>query len=118
MLRLLAMLAVLLTGVPVVDGQEIGSPSAAHKNNTKDTKQDSGQSASSTVIVVKQESPANQGDGSAKNPKEYFTRLFTTPENFPNIVLVLAGIAGIWIGVCTLRTLKRQTKATWIAAKA
>jgi Co/Zn/Cd efflux system component len=40
----------------------------------------------------------------------YFTRLFS-PENIPNIALVIVGIAGIITALCTLRILSRQTTA-------
>jgi hypothetical protein len=41
-----------------------------------------------------------------------------SPENIPNIVLVLVGIGGIITAVATLRIIKKQTDATVIAAQA
>jgi hypothetical protein len=44
-------------------------------------------------------------------PKGYWTRLLS-PENLPNLLLFLVGAAGVWVAVSTLKTIKRQTKAT------
>jgi hypothetical protein len=41
----------------------------------------------------------------------YWVR-FTSPENLPNILLCITGIAGVVVALCTLKTIARQTKAT------
>jgi hypothetical protein len=46
----------------------------------------------------------------AVEPKSYFTRLFS-PENLPNIVLSIAGIAGIIVAIYTLKKIGKQTTA-------
>jgi hypothetical protein len=43
--------------------------------------------------------------------ESYWTRFFS-PENLPNILLVMTGIAGVVIAIYTLKTIERQSKAT------
>jgi len=53
----------------------------------------------------------------ATPPESYLHRLFS-PENLPNIGLLVAGIFGIVVAICTLLVIRRQTKATEVAATA
>jgi hypothetical protein len=49
--------------------------------------------------------------------QSYLCRVFS-PENIPNIALVLVGIGGIVVAAITLGTIKEQTVATAVAANA
>jgi len=53
----------------------------------------------------------------ANEPPSYISRLLS-PENLPNIALVVVGILGIITAVCTLIIIKKQTEAAVKAANA
>src|ERR1017187_6166475 len=54
-------------------------------------------------------SQISPNDTTTNNPKSYLSRLFS-PENLPNIALFVAGVVGIIVAICTLRTLREQTR--------
>lgn len=95
-------------------GQEERPKAAADKNQPQSAKAPSPPPAPS---AVNQQTAPAQEDRASDNPKSYLSRLFS-PENLPNIGLVIAGIVGIFIALRTLKTIERQTKATEDAAEA
>jgi hypothetical protein len=68
-------------------------------------------------IVINEETANTQSNRPEDKPKSYLTRLIA-PENAPNLVLCLVGFVGIIIALCSLKTIRDQTKATVIAARA
>lgn len=67
--------------------------------------------------IAEQPNAPNKADGNANKPPSYLRRLIA-PENLPNLVLCIIGIAGVIAAICTLRTIGRQTAATERAAEA
>jgi hypothetical protein len=136
MLKWLAILTVVLTvaqtPIPTAgqttnrsssDGQKQDHSGDNHKNPSPATPR----------IVVKKASDGEDKTESQKAPGGYqntavnIANSAPVPESWPlhdriawgaGLILVLAGIAGTGIGVCTLWVLRRQTKANWAAAKA
>jgi hypothetical protein len=112
-------LAFLLTMVVAVFlpvyGQEKGPQTAPNANHAQNTTGPAAATAhaSAPLIVVNQQTTQAQHNGAANDSKSYFSRLFS-PENLPNIGLLIAGIAGIVVAIYTLRTIKEQA----ISAKA
>ena len=105
------MLAVFL--LPIY-GQEKGSQPSANQESAKTAKQPAPQpppsSPASQINVINQEAPKQQGGRAADNPKGYLSRLFS-PENLPSIGLFLAGVAGIFVALSTLKVLSRQARS-------
>jgi len=60
--------------------------------------------------VAHNTTPENSNEAS-NDPKSYLSRLFS-PENLPNIGLLVAGVAGICVAINTLKAIKRQ--AEWM----
>jgi hypothetical protein len=99
-LLLAIVLAVIL---PVIGPKE--SPNAnGQQNNQQVLKKPS----SSAEI---KDQPKVDTNGASDGPKSYFSRLFS-PENLPNIGLLIAGVIGIRVAVKTLKTLNKQTTAS------
>lgn len=69
------------------------------------TASDSITAAVQSAFRVNQEAPNKQSDGAKGHTQTYFARLFS-PENLPNIGLLIAGIAGIVVAIGTLRHLR------------
>jgi hypothetical protein len=99
-------------------GQEESSKSSRDQKHAQTIEQKP--SASPSVVIVnsvEQQPTNNQGDGTENHSKSYLSRLISpSPENLPNIGLLIAGIVGIIVANCTLVTPRRQTKAALIAA--
>ena len=111
-------IVLLLTCVQIVSGQSKIAPASPDKGHAGDKKKpEPNPSSSNAVVVIQQETTNTQNDGTKRESKSYFARLFA-PENFSNIVLCIVGIGGIIVAICTLKTIREQTEATRIAAKA
>jgi len=111
-----------------VYGQGKGPKSESHTKSTEDL-----QSQARPVPPAPPSTEANatnlrasdtQNDGTKNHTESYLHRLFS-PENLPNIGLLIAGLIGIIVAVRTLRAIKvqadimeRQTKVGEDAAKA
>jgi hypothetical protein len=96
-------LAVLLVILPV-SGQGKGSQA------TPDQQRPKPKPPGSQVAMLGLENANGQNGGAADQPKSYFSRLFS-PENLPNIGLLVAGVGGIIVAVSTLKAIQRQAKA-------
>jgi len=66
---------------------------------------------------VSQPAPQQQEQGAESHPKSYLERLLS-PENLPNIGLLIAGIVGITVAIRTFKVLREQTSAAKDAAEA
>jgi hypothetical protein len=96
----------------------VATPSAPLPGvDPRDLSHTSPSSLSIGTNVVNQAAPYAQNDRTTNESKSYFSRLFS-PENLPNIALVVVGIGGIITAICTLRLIKTQTIDTGIAANA
>jgi uncharacterized membrane protein YidH (DUF202 family) len=117
----LAILAVGLTSILPIYGQQQSSQTTRHQNSSHNTKSPDQRTSSpiapAGIPVIKQQPSATQADRSTSHPQSYLSRLFS-PENLPNIALVIAGFAGIIVAVCTLRKIERQTKAAEVNIQA
>lgn len=99
------LLLIWIIGGLVVHGQE-KAPEA--KKNQESTQPPAPSNATNTPsIVVNKQTTYEQGDGAEKKPKGYFARLIS-PENVPNIGLLVVGVIGIIIAICSLRAIQRQ----------
>lgn len=65
--------------------------------------------------TIEHEAAAPKCDWTQAKPEGYLKRLFS-PENTPNIALVVIGFAGVLAAIGTLRKIEQQTKATEDAA--
>jgi hypothetical protein len=98
------------------NAQSNKTQSASHKNEPH--------SPAPPVATQQGNGPDLQGEGS--NHVTANVRIVSTPQKdgydiaafWANITLAALGVGGIVVAVCTLCILRRQTKASWIAAKA
>jgi hypothetical protein len=93
-----------------VYGQKEGPQSAADQNH-------SNQTGNSVGSVVQQQNSHTKDDRTNGHTDGYLGRLFS-PENLPNIGLFIAGIIGIFIAICTLKVIDKQTQALIDAERA
>lgn len=63
----------------------------------------------SKLTVQQQSEPAGKPDNDKKESQSYFSRLIA-PENLPNLILSVIGIAGIFVAGFTLKHIGRQTQ--------
>jgi hypothetical protein len=94
-----AILTALLTAVCCVVvpiyGQEKGTQPATDKQTTQ------------APTSIGQNTAQAEGDKAKAEPQGYFSRLFS-PENLPNIGLLIAGVIGIIVAVYTLKAINGQ----------
>lgn len=102
--------AIFLTILLPISGQSQGSPSGNNQSRTDSTANPPLPPATAQCSV-KDEGTTIECKWAQAVPDSYFSRLIS-PENAPNIALVVVGIAGIFVALCTLKKLERQTKAT------
>jgi hypothetical protein len=57
--------------------------------------------------IPQQSEPAGKADNNSKESKAYFFRLIA-PENLPNLILSIVGIAGVFVALRTLNAIQRQ----------
>lgn len=110
-MRLQFAIVILATVLPIY-GQEKSPQSAPNKNYANDVKKREPQTAPASptpqVNVINQQASAAQEYGAKNHADSYLRRLFS-PENLPSIGLLIAGIAGIVVAICTLKIIERQT---------
>jgi hypothetical protein len=110
---LILTISLIVAPVHIVYGQEKSTQSDPHRDSAKDTKKTAPQtkpSSSASVNVINQQASSAQENRPEEKSQGYFSRLFT-PENLPNIGLVIVGIIGILVAVRTLRSIEQQTAA-------
>ena len=111
----LVLFAALFTIILPVYRQEKSSKAESHQKRTKDVKSQETASPiappSTEINAINQQASDTQKDGTKNHPESYFRRLFS-PENIPNIGLFLAGMIGIIVAICTLKSIDRSTKAS------
>jgi hypothetical protein len=92
----------------MVYGQELKPHSDTHRGPPATESQDSPSPSGRTVIVVNQQTPQRQQDDHSANPPSLFHE-YLLPPNVLNLALVIVGIIGIVIAICTVRTIGKQT---------
>jgi hypothetical protein len=116
-MRILLLITAILAGVLVINGQGKARGPKSDKPSPNEVRTDRPSPAETIINTINNQAPDKEYQRPKDKPKSYLSRLFS-PENIPNIGLFLAGIAGIIVGIKTLRKMERQTKATEDAAKA
>jgi len=109
----IVLLAVALAAILPIHGQEKGTPSQGQQDhgqgNQKSGSHTSPSPPATQGSAIKQEGSKPNGDRCANHSQSYFARLFS-PENLPNIALVVVAIGGIIVAVFTLIAIDRQAK--------
>ncbi|MGO8817765.1 MAG: hypothetical protein ACLQVG_24225 [Terriglobia bacterium] len=111
---LLAAVVVALT-LPI-NGQQQGTQATQQQNTTRDVKVQRPKTVTPASpqpisVVITQETSAKNGDRTEEHTKSYLSRLLS-PENLPNVALVIAGFIGIIIALGTLKAINREYVAT------
>lgn len=96
----IALVAIVLAAF-VVHGEKPKPQSNAPTQSSTNAKQETSSPTSPSVVVVNQNAKRESENHPDKSP-HYLMRLFS-PENVPNIALVIVGIAGIIVAICTLK---------------
>jgi hypothetical protein len=113
----LAFLAVILP----IQGQEKRTHPSSNKQSTqhKQQPQPSPPPAAPTIgfNAVNQQAPDSENNGTASDSNNYFSRLFPS-ENISSFGLLLVGIAGVIIAICTLKKISAQTGSAIKTARA
>ena len=104
-----------------VYGQEKSPKSGSHPKTTEDAKSQAAPAPPALTPAetngIKPGVSDARNDGTKIHPESYLGRLFS-PENLPNIGLLIAAVVGIIVAVRTLVMMWRQTKATEVSAQA
>ena len=108
MRRRLAIIAVLFAFLPIY-GQEKSSKTERHQAESQKVSNPINEPSISIINSVEQPAPQKHGDGVEGDSKSYLSRLFS-PENLPNIGLLIAGICGIRVAIATLKAIKKQSE--------
>jgi hypothetical protein len=103
-----AILVAVLAVVLPIHGQETRPHSNEHTKNSQ-SKPESRESPSVGINVVNQETPHAEERRTEKHSQSYL-KLLVVPENAPNLGLFVVGSIGVVVAVCTLRTLREQTR--------
>jgi hypothetical protein len=112
----IALVAIVLAAF-VVHGEKPKPQSNAHTQSSTNAKQEPSSPTSPSVVVVNQNAAKRESENHPDKSPHYLMRLFS-PENLPNIALVIVGIAGIIVAICTLKDIQKQTTNTETAANA
>jgi hypothetical protein len=91
----------------MVHGQEPKPHSNADKGNSTAESKNATDTAGQTVIVVNQQTPQRQENNHSEKPPNYLSRLFS-PENLPNVALVVVGIGAIVVAFKSLKRIDTQ----------
>jgi hypothetical protein len=91
----------------VVYGQQARPHSNTDKRNSATESNDTAHPTSQTVVVVNQQAARGQQNDHPAKPPGYLHELLLPP-NIPNLALVLVGIGGIVIAICTLKAVEKQ----------
>jgi len=96
-----------IVAILMVNGQESKPHSNADKEHAPSKRNDATDATSQTIFVINQQTPQRQENShSAKSPS-YLCRLFS-PENIPNLALVLVGIGAIVVAMKSLGRIDKQ----------
>jgi hypothetical protein len=119
-LKRLAILAVVTVVFPIYGQEKAAHPEGDKQNSQGFQKMqpDAPPSDSSvTIAQIRQEQPTNEAN-SPNQTSEGFIARHIPSEKVTTLGLLIVGLAGIFVAVCTLIKLERQTKATEVAAEA
>ena len=102
----------------------ISSPIHGQRQSTRtNTNQQDARPEPGSTTPIPGVSPVHQ-DATSPNtnqpndhPGSYFSRL-ASPDNLPNLLLFAVGVGGVYVAICTLKIIERQTKAAEDAATA
>ena len=121
-MRYMLLIAIYCVVIPV-NGQKTGEKPNTHQQSSTDTQPPKNNMLNVDTLNVNKLNVTQQTDSTGKSDKDtnkspsYFSRLMA-PDNLPNLVLSVIGIAGIIVAICTLKIIGRQTEATEKAAEA
>jgi hypothetical protein len=93
----------------MVHGQETKSHGNDDKAGAAAKHKDTTDRGGRAVVVVNQQATQGQENTGSK-PTSYLHELLL-PQNIPNLALVVVGIAGIIVAICTLIVINKQTQA-------
>jgi len=93
----------------MVYGQEPKPHSNADKRHSTTESKDATNAAGQTVIVVNQQASQGQENDHPAKPPSYLSRLLS-PENLPNIGLLVAAIAAFWVAIRTLNHMRESSE--------
>lgn len=117
MLKTLAILAVLLAGLPVYGQKE--SPKTNHEQKPTQAIEQKEPVPPAVSIVNSVGQPAPQGEeNNAQNYAEGYLHHLLLPETIASIGLLLAGIAGIRVALRTLKAVEQQANSAKAATDA
>jgi hypothetical protein len=112
----IALMAVVLAAL-MVYGQQSKPQSATHTQSPAEAVQEPSSAAAPSVVVKNQNTSQRQEEKHPAEPLSYLHELLL-PQNLPALALVAVGIAGIWVAVCTLKDIQKQTENAGLAARA
>jgi hypothetical protein len=99
---LMALLAAVCFIMVPIFGQERSTKPNADEQSAENI-------ATQTSASVGHDAAQAEGNKAEKGSPRYFSRLFS-PENLPNVGLFIAGLAGIFIAISTLKSIKKQAE--------
>jgi hypothetical protein len=118
MVKIALIAVVCLAWVLPVHGQQEGAKtSRQHRSSKQPAQSDSPGTGPQPTTVINQYASAEYAKGTTDHPNGYFARLFS-PENLPNIALVVIGVVASIIALCTLRPIRNQARAALLSAQA
>jgi hypothetical protein len=103
----IAVIAVVNIVIVPIEGQTKGADTGSNQTQSAAAKKQEATPATTSVNAINEQAPTQQGKGAKAESNRYFERL-VAPENAPNLVLCVVGIAGIGIGICTLCSIRKQ----------
>ncbi len=104
----LFVIAILLAAALPINGKKQRLEAIANQDPAYDGKSPAANASKSTVCKLEQAGTVIRCEWSDAPPQSYFKRLFS-PEDAPNIGLVLVGIAGVCAAVATLNKIRVQS---------
>lgn len=93
----------------MVYGEKPKPQRPTHAQSSADTTKEPDRASVPSVIVVNQDAAQREKDDKPSKAPGYFHELFL-PQNLPTIALVGVGIGGIWVAICTLKDIQKQTR--------
>ncbi|MHB1794673.1 MAG: hypothetical protein ACYCPO_06865 [Acidobacteriaceae bacterium] len=100
-------IVVLLAGILPIYGQQQGPKSDGDQSSSDGAKNPASQPSRVITCEIKHDGTSIECNWPQAVSEGYFKRLFS-PEDAPNIALVVVGIGGILAALCTLRVVKEQ----------
>jgi hypothetical protein len=117
MRKSMAIIVGLVAWVLPIYGQKEGPQSTTYQSAAYPIHHASAFQVAVWVGPIDQNASVPESENTDTRPQSYLCRLFS-PENLPNIGLLIAGIFGIRVAIKTLKVLREQTNATRAAADA